>query len=73
MPASRAARVCWVRSGGGVVGLGGRERDPLDRAGRQRVVAQLGAQADVAAQRRRRPAEHAEEVGQLPAAAAPPT
>ena len=45
--------------------LGDGERDPLERARLQRAVAQLGAQARVAAQRGRRAGEHAEEVREL--------
>src|SRR5215207_2556344 len=48
--------------------LGDRERDALLGRVCQRAVAQLGAEARVRAQHRRRPGKHADEVGELAAA-----
>jgi hypothetical protein len=41
------------------------ERDPLQGAATERAALELGAEARIAAQRRGRAREHAEEVGQL--------
>ena len=64
MPAWRAVR-CGspARARSGV--LGDRERDPLQRGRLQRAVAQLAAEAGVAAQRGRGAGQDAEEVGEL--------
>ena len=64
-PARRAVRV-WVRDAGlGAVVLGDGERDPLERRRVEAAVAQLGAEARVAAQGGGRAGEHAEEVREL--------
>src|SRR3954454_3172450 len=51
----------------GVVVLGDRQRDPLERRQRERAVAKLRAEPRVGAQRRGRAGEHAEEVRELAA------
>src|SRR3954452_11339130 len=55
------------RAGLGVVVLGDRQRDPLERRQRERAVAQLRAEPRVRPQRGRRAGEHAEEVRELAA------
>ncbi len=53
-------------AGLGVVVLGHREGDPLERGQRQLAVTELGAEAGVGAQRGRRAGQDAEEVRELP-------
>src|SRR5215217_5185609 len=66
-PDARAAGGALVQrdAGLGAVVLGDGERDPLDGGARQAGLSQLGAEAQVGAQRGRRAGEHAEQVGQL--------
>ena len=64
-PAWRAVRLWMAMPGRRAVVLGDRERDPLERRQLERAVAQLAAEARVAAQRGGRAGEHAEEVREL--------